>query len=302
VPVGWHPVTELYPAAVLWDLDGTIVDTEPYWMTAQTALIESYGGSWSHEEALDLVGSGLWRTAQTMQRHGVELSEDAIVALLSDQVMQQISVKVPWRPGARELLAAVRTAGIPTALVTMSIGRMAEHVRSFIDFDAFDVVVSGDSVTNAKPHPEAYLLAASTLGVDPRTCVAIEDSIAGVASAAAAGVITVGVPHMLSLDDGPADVLWPTLAGRGVADLALVFGEHAAAHAAAELVTEAAAGESSVPGRTGADGQAGQSPIAPSLIVPGPIAQGPIAQSPIAQGSIAQSPIAPSNSAESVTS
>ena len=63
MPVGWHPVTELYPAAVLWDLDGTLVDTEPYWMTAQTALIESYGGTWSHEEAMDLVGSGLWRTA-----------------------------------------------------------------------------------------------------------------------------------------------------------------------------------------------------------------------------------------------
>ncbi|WP_188679152.1 HAD family hydrolase [Subtercola lobariae] len=224
-------MTELYPAAVLWDLDGTLVDTEPYWMSAQTALIESYGGTWSHEEALDLVGSGLWRTAQTMQRHGVAMSEDAIVSLLSDQVMQQISVKVPWRPGARELLRAIREAGIPTALVTMSIGRMAEHVRSFIDFDAFDVVVSGDSVTNAKPNPEAYLLAAATLGVDPRQCVAIEDSTTGVASAAAAGVVTIGVPHMLSLADSPADALWPTLDGRGVADLVATFGEFAAQHA-----------------------------------------------------------------------
>ncbi|WP_255713709.1 HAD family hydrolase [Subtercola endophyticus] len=213
-------MTELYPAAVLWDLDGTLVDTEPYWMNAQTALIESYGGSWSHEEAMDLVGSGLWRTAQTMQRHGVTLSEDDIVSLLSEQVMQQISVSVPWRPGAKELLLAIRQSGIPTALVTMSIGRMAAHVVSFIPFDAFDVVVSGDRVTNAKPHPEAYLLAAAELGVDAADCIALEDSIAGVASAAAAGVLTVGVPHLLSLDESPADVLWPTLAGRGVDDLA----------------------------------------------------------------------------------
>ncbi|MEF2979264.1 HAD family hydrolase [Subtercola sp. YIM 133946] len=218
-------MTELYPAAVLWDLDGTLVDTEPYWMSAQTALIESYGGTWSHDEAMDLVGSGLWRTAQTMQRHGVQLTEDAIVALLSDQVMQQISVSVPWRPGAKELLLAIREAGIPTAMVTMSIGRMAEHVRSFIPFDAFDVVVSGDRVANAKPDPEAYLLAAVELGVAPADCLAIEDSTTGVAAAAAAGVVTIGVPHMLDLDDSPADVLWPTLAGRSVADLVGAFAD-----------------------------------------------------------------------------
>ncbi|TIH40686.1 HAD family phosphatase [Subtercola vilae] len=201
-------------------MDGTLVDTEPYWMSAQSDLIESYGGTWSHDEALQLVGSGLGRTAQTMQAKGVTLSEDAVISLLTDRVMEQITVSVPWRPGARELLSAIREAGIPTALVTMSIGRMAEHVRSFIGFDAFDLVVSGESVTHAKPHPEAYLMAAAALGVDPIDCVGIEDSIAGVTSSAAAGITTIGVPHYLSLDTSPAHVLWPTLVGRTVADLA----------------------------------------------------------------------------------
>jgi HAD superfamily hydrolase (TIGR01509 family) len=218
-------VTEQKPAAVLWDMDGTLVDTEPYWMTAQTALIESYGGSWTHEEALDLVGSGLWRTARAMQAKGVEMGEDAIVTLLSEQVMEQITVAVPWRPGAKELLSDLRESGIPTALVTMSIGMMAEHVRSFIPFDAFDLVISGDDVTNPKPHPEAYLTAAAYFDAAPADCVAIEDSVAGTASAVAAGVVTIGVPHYLSLDDSGATVLWPTLAGRSTADVVRVLTE-----------------------------------------------------------------------------
>ncbi|CAN5133672.1 HAD family hydrolase [soil metagenome] len=219
-------MTEQYPAAVLWDMDGTLVDTEPYWMRAQSALIESHGGTWTHDEAMDLVGSGLWRTAQAMQAHGVTMPEDAIVSLLSEQVMQQISVSVPWRPGAKELLGALRESGIRTALVTMSIGRMAEHVRSFIPFDAFDVVISGDSVMNAKPHPEAYLAAAAALGVAAADCVAIEDSTTGVTSAAAAGVVTIGVPHYLSLDDSAAHVLWPTLHGRTPDDIVGAFATH----------------------------------------------------------------------------
>ncbi|WP_301182560.1 HAD family hydrolase [Subtercola boreus] len=216
-------MTEQNPAAVLWDMDGTLVDTEPYWMTAQTSLIESYGGTWTHEEALDLVGSGLWRTARTMQAKGVDMGEDAIVSLLSERVMEQISVAVPWRPGAKELLFDLRRAGVPTALVTMSIRRMAEHVRSFIPFDAFDLVVSGDDVANAKPHPEAYLTAAAHFGAAPADCIAIEDSLAGTASAVAAGVVTIGVPHYLSLENSGAHVLWPTLDGRSSADLVRVL-------------------------------------------------------------------------------
>ncbi|PPF85676.1 hydrolase [Subtercola sp. Z020] len=206
-------------------MDGTLVDTEPYWMTAQTALIESYGGSWTHEEALDLVGSGLWRTARAMQAKGVEMGEDAIVTLLSEQVMEQITVAVPWRPGAKELLSDLRQSGIPTALVTMSIGVMAEHVRSFIPFDGFDLVISGDDVTHPKPHPEAYLAAAAHFGAAPADCVAIEDSVAGTASAVAAGVVTIGVPHYLSLDGSGATVLWPTLEGRRTADVVRVLTE-----------------------------------------------------------------------------
>ncbi len=208
------------PAAVLWDMDGTLVDTEPYWISAETALIESYGGSWSHEEAMQLVGQGLWHSARILQAKGVTLSEDEIIDLLTDRVLHQLVERgIPWRPGARELLVALRDAQIPTALVTMSIGRMAHHVAGQLGFVGFDAVVSGDDVEHAKPHPEPYLRGAEALGVDPTACIAIEDSPPGVASASAAGMVAIGVPFLLDLTEAPADALWPTLEGRTIADL-----------------------------------------------------------------------------------
>jgi HAD superfamily hydrolase (TIGR01509 family) len=214
------------PAAVLWDMDGTIVDTEPYWMASQEELVTRYGGTWTHEDAMTLVGSGLDRTARLLREHGVDMAPAAIIDHLTAEVMTRISANVPWRPGARELLSALRSSGVPCALVTMSFGVMAEHVRSFIPFDAFDVVVSGDSVENSKPHPEAYLTAARLLRVSIEDCVAFEDSVPGVTSAAASGAVTIGVPHILALDDSPASVLWPTLEGRTVDDVAAEFAAH----------------------------------------------------------------------------
>jgi HAD superfamily hydrolase (TIGR01509 family) len=208
------------PAAVLWDMDGTIVDTEPYWMVAEQELVGSFGGTWTHEDGLRLVGNGLPDSARILQEAGVDLPVAEIVDRLSDRVMEQIRVEVPWRPGARELLREIREAGIPTALVTMSIGRMAHQVAAAVPFDAFDHVVAGDDVTHSKPHPEAYLTAAGLLGVDIRDCVAVEDSAPGVASAVASGATVVAVPHHVPLPADDAYVLWDTLAGRVLADVA----------------------------------------------------------------------------------
>ena len=201
-------------------MDGTLVDTERYWMAAEEELVESFGGRWTHEDALGLVGSGLWEAAQVFQAAGVDLDADAIVARLTARVREQlVDHGVPWRPGARELLEALREASVPTALVTMSVRSMADDVVNAIPFDAFDAIVTGDSVEHAKPHPEPYLVAADALGVDIRDCIAIEDSPAGLTSAWSAGAVTIGVPNMLALDQAPADVLWQTLAGKSVSDV-----------------------------------------------------------------------------------
>ena len=204
-------------------MDGTIVDTEPYWMLAETELVESFGGTWTHDDALQLVGSGLWHSARVLQSHGVKLGEDEIIEALTSRVIEQVRVLVPWRPGAKELLLELHDKGIPSALVTMSIRRLAVLVVELIDFPAFQAIVAGDDVEHSKPHPEPYLKGAAALGVAATDCVAIEDSSTGLASAVASGAVSIGVPLMVPISDGPGHTIWPSLAGRTVADLATVF-------------------------------------------------------------------------------
>ncbi|WP_268892859.1 HAD family hydrolase [Puerhibacterium puerhi] len=193
------------PAAVLWDMDGTLVDTEPYWIAAEHELVEAHGGSWSHEQALQLVGNPLLTSAQILRDAGVGLEPPQIVDWLLERVIAQVRVRVPWQPGALELLDALVAAGVPCALVTMSYASLAEEVAAQGPAGAFRTLVTGDQVTEGKPHPEPYLTAAARLGVDPAACVAVEDSPTGIASAMAAGVRTLGVeavvpvPHLEGL-------------------------------------------------------------------------------------------------------
>jgi HAD superfamily hydrolase (TIGR01509 family) len=207
------------PAAVLWDMDGTLVDTEPYWLNAETELVHAWGGEWTAEDGLALVGSSLERSSLILASRGVQLDPDEIIQLLTDRVISQLGDNVPWRPGARELLVALHDAGVPTALVTMSIRRMADYIAEAAGFPAFDVVIAGDEVVNGKPDPEPYLRAAQALGVDPVDCIAVEDSEFGVASAVASGATTVAVPLHVSLPASPAYTLWDSLDGRTLDDL-----------------------------------------------------------------------------------
>jgi HAD superfamily hydrolase (TIGR01509 family) len=205
-------------------MDGTLVNTEPYWISAETDLIESFGETWTHEEALQLVGSGLERSALILQAKGVELGVQEIIDRLTDRVLEQlVEFGIPWRPGARELLIGLREAAIPTALVTMSVSRMAHYVADRLGFIGFDAIVSGDDVSEAKPHPEPYLRGAQLLGVDPADCIAIEDSAPGITSAHAAGTTVIGVHFIVDISDAPADVLWSTLEGRTISDLEALF-------------------------------------------------------------------------------
>lgn len=211
--------------AVLWDMDGTLVDTEPYWMRSEEELVAEHGGAWTDEDATKLVGLGLDTSARILQGAGVRMDEDAIINHLTDQVTYKLATEgVPFRPGARELLADLKAAGIKTALVTMSLRRMAAEVVSLIDFDAFDIILAGDDVTRPKPFPDPYLMACEALGVSPDECVALEDSPNGVASAVAANIPTIGIPHIVPLDDTGVTETRATLAGVTTADL-LAFHE-----------------------------------------------------------------------------
>ena len=214
------------PQAVLWDLDGTIIDSEPYWLLSEQRMVEEFGGTWSEADGMALVGSGLTFAATEMQRHGVTLPVDVIVQRMVDEVDAMIAEQIPWREGARELLDSIHAAGIPQVIVTMSYRSTAHFIANAVGI--FAAVVSGEDVGNPKPHPEPYLMGAAAVGADPRLCVALEDSIPGNASAVAAGVVTIAVPLHIAIPDSPEYTTWHTIVGRDVSDIREVFsGAHA---------------------------------------------------------------------------
>lgn len=191
-------------AAVLFDMDGTLVDTEPYWIEAEYRLVTEFGGTWNDEHAKALVGNALVTSAEYIRDvGGVPLEPDEIVDRLLDEVVTAAEQRMPWRPGALELLGQLRDENVPCAVVTMSYTRLADTLVAQAPADSFAAVVTGDQVSDGKPHPEAYLTAAQRLGVDPRHCVAIEDSNTGLASAEAAGCVVVAVPHHVPIPAAP---------------------------------------------------------------------------------------------------
>lgn len=194
-------------AAVLWDMDGTLVDTEPYWIECEYELVEAFGGTWSEQHAHAIVGFDLRDSARYIREHSpVDLPVDEIVERLLDGVIARVRRRVPWRPGARELLSALRRAQVPCALVTMSWRRFADAVVDALPPGSFATVVTGDEVTHGKPHPEPYLTAAARLGVPARRCVAIEDSPTGVRAAVAAGCLVYAVPNVVDVPPGRGHV------------------------------------------------------------------------------------------------
>lgn len=205
-------------------MDGTLIDSEPYWLDAEIALVQSFGGHWTQEQGLTLVGSGLWDSAAALQHAGVDLELREIIDRLSADVRARLVEHVPWRPGAREMIASMLDAGIPTALVTMSFRENAltisEAISREIGREAFSVVIAGDDVTEPKPNPEPYLTAADHLGIDIAHAVAFEDSVFGAASAYSAGALTIGIPLHIEIPDSYIHVRWDSMEGKTLEDIA----------------------------------------------------------------------------------
>jgi HAD superfamily hydrolase (TIGR01509 family) len=202
------------PKGVLWDMDGTLVDTEPYWMATEVALAEEYGATWTTEDAMHLVGNSLISSGHYIrERTGMPLSAEEIVERLLDGVVARVQHAVPWCPGARELLLALRAAGVPCGLVTMSYQRFVAPILEHLPPETFRVVVTGDQVDQGKPHPEPYLTAAAALGLHPEDCIAIEDSDTGATSAAAAGCQVLVVPNHVAVPQGERRTFVDSLVG-----------------------------------------------------------------------------------------
>jgi HAD superfamily hydrolase (TIGR01509 family) len=194
-----NAVAPVLPVAVLWDMDGTLVNTEPLWMAAETELVESWGGTWTHEDGLTLVGNPMKVSGAILQGRGVGLSVDEIVAFLNGRVARAVAQETPWQPGGRKLLTELAAAGVPQALVTSSYRELADPFAAVAG--VFATVVAGDEVERPKPDPQPYLLAAERLGVDITDCVVVEDSPTGIASGVAAGARVLGVEVFRELPD-----------------------------------------------------------------------------------------------------
>jgi HAD superfamily hydrolase (TIGR01509 family) len=175
-------------------MDGTVIDSEPYWLEAETKLVESYGGVWTPQQTLDLTGLDLHDTAGALQRSGVPLATEELIHTLVGMVRDLFMAAPLWRPGIRRALAECAQAKLACALVSMSWRHFTEAVCDLAP-GAFAAIVSGDDVKRGKPEPEAYLVGAAKLGLAPAECLVIEDSPTGVASALAAEMATIAVPN-----------------------------------------------------------------------------------------------------------
>lgn len=214
--------------AVLWDMDGTLVDTEPYWLKSEQAFANRHNAHWELGDAEQFIGYSLYDTADLLRKkfNLQDHTDQQIVDELTNGVVEQIEDELPFRPGALELLKELRDKQIPTALVTMSMSDMAKSVVSRIPFKAFDVVLGGDQVQFGKPHPEPYLRAAEKLGLEPSECIALEDSKTGLTSAETAGTVAIGIPHIAKIPEQTGRILIDSLAGMTVAKLQRIYEEH----------------------------------------------------------------------------
>ena len=211
--------------AVLWDMDGTLVDTEPYWLKSEQAFAKRHNAQWEHGDVEQFIGFSLYDTADIIRKkfNLQDYTDQQIIDELTVGVVEQIEDNLPFRPGALELLLELRQKQIPTALVTMSMSEMANSVVSRIPFKAFDVVLGGDQVQFGKPHPEPYLKAAEKLGFEPAECIALEDSKTGLTSAETAGTVAIGIPHIAKIPTQPGRILIDSLSGVDVAKLQEIY-------------------------------------------------------------------------------
>ena len=189
-----------FPAAILFDHDGTLVDTEPVWAAAKVALAAEFGGTWTEQDTLDCLGLSMKFTLDRLRERGVDLPDEQINERLVAKVREALAhQQVEFLPGIERFLTQVRDAQIPAAIVTNATTSIAQRTADAAPEGTFSVIIGNDETTHPKPDPQPYLLAAQRLGVEPNRCVAVEDSPSGVRSATAAGMKVIVVPGELEV-------------------------------------------------------------------------------------------------------
>lgn len=203
--------------AVLWDMDGTLVDSEKLWDVSLGDLARHLGGELGAEGREAMVGSSLDRTVALMfDQLGLQRRVESMAEAgrwLTARTEQLFTEGLPWQPGALEALTLARAAGLRTALVTSTHRGLVEVALNSIGRTHFDVTVCGDEVTATKPAPDPYLIAARLLDVQPGDCLAVEDSPTGATAAEAAGCAVLVIPSEVPVPPGPARIQRADLRG-----------------------------------------------------------------------------------------
>jgi len=191
-------------SAILFDMDGTLIDSEPLWLEAEIEIMEELGCNWDQQDQINCLGGPIDKTENYMQDRSNNIKPFGYFTKKLDDVMEQkLSTKLNLIPNALEIINECKIFEIKIALVTASSGRLMRAVLKRFPVGIFDTTVSYDDVKRSKPNPEPYLLAAKTLGVDITNCVVLEDSLTGVQSGLSAGAQVIGIPHLVKMPSNP---------------------------------------------------------------------------------------------------
>ena len=211
-------------AAVLWDMDGTLIDSEPIWIQQEYELMASLGVNWSHEDAIHCVGGPMTRVDAYMRSNLDAATQELFPPMaLTEQLLlrmaDQMAEGVDFAPGAENLLKEFRTLGVKQGLVSASSRTLVDAAIISIGADYFEVTISDNDVESSKPNPEGYLKAAAQIGVDIENCLILEDSITGTTAAIESGAFVIGIPHVAKLPTGPKVVHIDSLEGTNMTSL-----------------------------------------------------------------------------------
>lgn len=187
-------------SAIFFDMDGTLVDSEPLWLAAEIEVMKDLGCVWTPEDQLACLGGPRAKTERLMQERSGFTKPDGYFGEALDNLMEmKLSTELKLVPGALDLVNECKSRGLKCALVTASGKRLMNVVLKHFPLGIFDEVISGDDVSRSKPDPEPYLLAAQNLSVDITKSIVIEDSLTGVSSGLASGAQVIGIPHLVEL-------------------------------------------------------------------------------------------------------
>ncbi len=212
------------PEAVLFDMDGTLIDSEPIWFDTEIAILAEHGYTLGPEHWARVLGQpNEVAVRYLLDVSGISLTPEQLNARIEDAMARRLSQGIELIAGAKELFTELDAAGIPAALVTASSRRIVDASIGSIGAHRFQFTVSGDDVVHGKPHPEPYLTAARLLGVDPTRCAVIEDSPNGSRSGAAAGCRVLAIPHAAPIAAHPLITVAGSLADVSLATLRGLF-------------------------------------------------------------------------------